>query len=103
MKKWKVRKNIVREIALERIDVLTSLAQSVWPQHPLLAYRYNNLAFKILQKTKVKLPYSIKKRFCRRCLTPFIEGETCSTTVLNDIAERKKCLVCGYSRVYKVK
>lgn len=78
----------VNEIARERCEKLFELAKASSDEK--LAKRYVSLARKIAMRHRIHL----KKDYCRNCLTPFVEGRTVKTRVLNKTLQ-KTCLACG--------
>ncbi len=75
----KHRKKPVKErvIALERIEILFSEAETAFKEHPERSNRYVELARKIAMKTKVRIRPELKKRFCKHCLTYLKPGINC--------------------------
>ena len=60
-------KNEEREIALENVNKLFSMAK----KNNQFSKRYVELALKTSQRYKIKLPAEYKKRFCKHCYTLF--------------------------------
>jgi len=57
----------VREIALERIKRLFSLAIETLHERPDLAQRYVEIARKIAMRVKIRLPREMRLLICRHC------------------------------------
>ncbi len=75
MKRQKaIRIDKQRRIAFERVERLLDLASSA---EQGLADRYVDLARKISMKVNLRLPSSIKRRFCKSCGTYFRPGVNC--------------------------
>lgn len=55
------------DIAKERMDILFSLAEKEFRQHPHRAHRYVILARKISKKYNTKIPLKWNRRFCKKC------------------------------------
>ncbi len=95
-KKWKIRQNIIKKISKRRIAFLLDLAKGTWKKEPELAKRYVQIAFGLVKKNRVKLSVKEKFSFCRKCLRPWVEGETV------EIEDEGKLLAfkcaCGYVR-----
>lgn len=66
-----------------------------------LARRYVGLAWRIVVRTRVRLPRRLKWRFCRRCGALFLPGKNCRVR-LRRVGRRSSlvvtCLECGYRR-----
>ena len=88
-------------IALERIERLFELAERVSREHPERADRYVELAWRIATRHNVRIPKSMRTKFCRRCKSFFgpdryrVRLRTKPTTRLVIT-----CLRCGYSRSF---
>ncbi len=63
-----------RKIARERIDVLFTLAERVFPYEPELANRYVGIALAVQQKAKIRMPRKWKRRYCRKCHSFLVPG-----------------------------
>lgn len=57
------------DIAKERIDILFDLADEELKKHPERSRRYVQLARKIGLRYNVRLPETVKKKFCKHCNT----------------------------------
>lgn len=44
----------------------------------------------------------LRKKFCKKCYTPYIPGKNCKIRIKNKI-KRVKCLNCGYIARWKLK
>ncbi len=60
-------KNETNQIAIERIDLLLTRADEIYPEEPDLALRYGELARKIAMKARIRLPKRWRIRFCNNC------------------------------------
>lgn len=56
-----------KDIAYQRIQILLSKADELYPKDPALAQRYGELARKIAMKVRIRLPVKWRKRYCRYC------------------------------------
>jgi ribonuclease P protein subunit RPR2 len=83
----------VRDLALQRMERLFSLAASVHEAHPERSRRYVQIACRISTRTRVRMPRPLKRLFCKHC-----EG------FLSPVASRVRlrqgilittCLSCG--------
>ncbi|MGC8572046.1 MAG: ribonuclease P protein component 4 [Candidatus Micrarchaeia archaeon] len=89
-------KNIIKQIAEERIEILFDEAQKKYHKNPDLAKKYIKNMIKISSHYKVKIPKSIKNNICRKCNNLLIPGYNTSIRIVSSkeyIA--KKCLSCG--------
>jgi nicotinamidase-related amidase len=84
----------IRKIAIERIEKLFKLAQSIAKENPTRARRYVELARRIGMKAEISIPRKHKRKFCRGCNTFFIPGKTCKVR-LNNGQVSYLCLSCG--------
>ena len=62
------------EIAKKRIKFLFNEAKGVFKNDPNLASKYVKTARRIAMKYKIKLPSSLKKRFCKNCYSYLVPG-----------------------------
>ncbi len=90
-----------RKIALERIEILFELAEKAEDK---LADRYVYLARKIAMRFNLKLPKTLKQKFCHHCYIYFkLDRVTVRTNAKNKAIEYT-CSVCskvtryGYQR-----
>jgi len=63
----KFRRDLEREIAAERIQILLKLAQETYRKDKALTQRYVDLAKSIVTKSKVKIPLQYKRLICKHC------------------------------------
>ncbi|QQG40048.1 MAG: ribonuclease P [Candidatus Aenigmatarchaeota archaeon] len=90
-----------RRIARERVSILVRLAREEARAHPERSKRYIELAMKIAEKYKVRLPKSAKRKFCKRCRAYWIPGVSVSVR----LKSRERiiayiCASCGYEKRY---
>ncbi len=87
----------IKEIALERIDILFDLAKKEFKKHPERSNRYVKIAKKILMKIQEKMPRKHIYSYCKKCNSYLVIGE-------NATKRKKKkfinltCKNCGYTR-----
>ncbi|MFH0752711.1 MAG: ribonuclease P [archaeon] len=79
-KQRKIKVEKQRKIAKERVERLLDLASSASQK---LADRYVTLARKISMKVNLRLPSSLKRKFCRNCGTYFRPGVNCRVRTRN--------------------
>ena len=93
--------NDAETIALERIERLFELAERVFGEHPERADRYVELAWRIATRHNVRIPKSMRTKFCRRCKSFFgpdryrvrLRAKPTTRLVIT-------CLRCGYTRTF---
>jgi len=94
----------IQKVAKERIEKLLTMAEKIHKEDPELARRYVELALKVARKNRVRIPKKWKYRFCKKCFSWWVPGET----VIIRLKPRPKphilyiCTVCGsvYRRGY---
>ena len=70
----KVEQEQTEHIAQQRIQILLTQADNVYPEDSALAKRYGELARKIAMKARIRLPKKWRRRFCRHCKTFLYPG-----------------------------
>lgn len=91
-----------KKIAKERIAILFSEAEKVFPSDKTLADRYVELARKISMKFNVRFTSEQKRRFCKHCYSYLVPSVN-SRVRVRDKMIVNYCLVCkrfnkfGYS------
>ena len=105
MSKRILRKKEQREkkkIALERINILFTLAERVFPYDEELANRYVEIALAIQQKAKVRMPRKWKRRYCKRCHSFLVPGVNARVRLRQKRMPHVviKCLKCGHIMRY---
>lgn len=91
-----------KRIALERIDILFSLAERVFPYDKDLANRYVEIALAVQQKAKVRMPRKWKRRYCKRCHSFLVPGVNAQVRLRQKRMPHVviKCLECGHIMRY---
>lgn len=91
-----------RKIARERIDVLFTLAERVFPYEPELANRYVGIALAVQQKAKIRMPRKWKRRYCRKCHSFLVPGKNARVRLRDKPYPHVvvKCLECGHVMRY---
>jgi ribonuclease P protein subunit RPR2 len=87
-------KDDYKAIAVERIGRLFELAEKAFEKHPELSDRYVTLAWKISTRYNVRLPATLKRKFCRKCLSFWKPGASCRVRVQSGCVV-VTCLRCG--------
>jgi ribonuclease P protein subunit RPR2 len=88
-------KDDYKAIAVERIERLFELAERVFEKRPELSDRYVKLAWKIATRYNVRLPVTLKRKFCRKCLSFLRPGASCRVRVQSGCVTTA-CLRCGH-------
>ncbi len=88
-----------RKIAKERIDILFTLAERVFPHEPELANRYVEIALAVQQKARIRMPRKWKRRYCKRCHSFLVPGVNARVRLRNGRVVIK-CLECGHIMRY---
>ncbi|NHJ12074.1 MAG: ribonuclease P [Candidatus Thorarchaeota archaeon] len=95
----------VRDLAKTRISLLWEQASKSARTNPELARRQMEIADKVAQKARVKIPLRIKRQICKKCGRVLIPGGNCRIRVRNN-RERHvvvTCLECGAVRRFPVR
>lgn len=84
--KRKYKKNPKKQvkIAKERIKKLFEQAEIRFKEDPKLANRYVYLARKIAMKLKIRIPPSLKRRFCKHCYSYLVPNKNCRVRIRKD-------------------
>lgn len=93
----KDRKAQAKELARERIEIL--VASALGEKDEKLAGRQAMLAKKIAMRHRVRLPYSMRQLFCKKCKSFIVPGRTSRVRVgrSNTRAVRLTCARCGHT------
>ena len=92
-------KPILKEIAIERMQILIDNAISNAKENPELSQRQALLARKISMRHKVRMPYELRMVFCKKCKS-FIAPGLNSTIRLGRtsvMSIRITCNFCGHT------
>ena len=69
------------KIAKRRINFLFDLAKEHFKEDSRLSDKYVKMARRIAMKYKIKLPSSLKKRFCKHCHRYLVPGVNCRVRI----------------------
>lgn len=83
-----------KKLAAERIERLFDLSEGVFRERPELADRYVRAAWKLKTRYNIRLPKSLKLKFCRKCLSFWRPGVSCRVRVQSKRIAIT-CLKCG--------
>lgn len=92
-------KPVLRQIALERMQILINNAISNAKMNPVLSQRQALLAQRISTRHKIRMPYQLKIVFCKKCksfIAPGINSKIrLGRTSIKSI--RISCNLCGHT------
>ncbi|VVB75769.1 Ribonuclease P protein component 4 [Candidatus Tiddalikarchaeum anstoanum] len=71
----------VKELALERINILISMAK----KHPEYAKRYVYLIRKLSEKAGIPVPVEYKRWMCKGCNAYLVPGKNCTVRLKNKV------------------
>jgi len=91
------KKNIER-IATERIEILIDNALNEINSDEKLSQTYAKLALKIGMRVRVRMPYSIRQLFCRKCKQFIVPGVNSTIRIGRTRVKciRITCLKCNH-------
>ncbi len=94
------RNSKAESIAFERVEKLLDLASSIFEKNPDLANRYTELAWNIKTRYNLRLPFKLKRKFCRKCRAFWVPNETCRVRLRSSPSPHIviTCLNCGHER-----
>ncbi|HET6517178.1 MAG TPA: RNase P subunit [Nitrosopumilaceae archaeon] len=92
-------KPVVKQIALERMQILIDNAISNARTNPKLAQRQALLARKISMRLKVKMPYMLRMVFCKKCKSFIAPGINSKFRIGRSTTKsiRITCNFCGHT------
>jgi ribonuclease P protein subunit RPR2 len=91
------KKEQVKEIARERIDILVRSALK--EKDEKLAGRQAALAKKVAMRHRVRMPYEARQLFCKKCKAFIVPGRTARVRIgrAGVRAVRITCALCGHT------
>ena len=92
-------KPILREIAIERMEILIHNAISNAKDNPQLSQRQALLARKISMRHKVRMPYQLRMVFCKKCKSFMAPGINSKIRLGRSSVKsiRITCNFCGHT------
>ena len=84
------------DIAIERMDILFSMAKKEFSTNPERSNRYVSLARKISTKYNTKIPYKWARSYCKNCYKFLAYGNNSSVRLVNGEVNIK-CHECDYT------
>ncbi len=92
-------KPALKQIVLERMDILIDNAISNAKTNPILSQRQASLARKLSMRHKVRMPYALRMVYCKKCksfIAPGINSKIrVGRTSIKSI--RITCNFCGHT------
>ena len=85
----------VRQIALERMEILIQNAMINSRINPSIAQRQATLAKKISTKYRIRMPYHLRMNFCKKC-KKFIAPGVSSRIRLGRSSVKSIRITCGF-------
>ena len=87
----------VKQIAVQRIQILFEQAKKVGKVNPNLAMQYVESARRIAMAAKIRLPIEFRRQTCRKCNVLFVHGINCRVRVKQKREPHVvvTCLNCG--------
>jgi ribonuclease P protein subunit RPR2 len=101
MRKPQTKPDWQKDIAMERIVNLFSLAEKEFREKPERSARYIELASKIGMRYNVRIPVSTKRKFCKHCHAYLSPGVSSKVRKGKD-GVVVTCLSCGRPRRYGI-
>ena len=93
----------IKQIALERIELLLGMAKTELARNPERAKRYVRLAKKMATRYRARPSKGLKRSFCKVCNTPWVIGRS----VRVRLDPHSRCVVykctCGAERHFRYK
>ncbi|RLE51929.1 MAG: ribonuclease P [Candidatus Methanomethylicota archaeon] len=88
---------LIKDIAVQRIDRLFKLAESVFLSSPELANRYVALARRISMRCRVRIPKKWRRRYCHYCGAFLWPGVNCRVRIRSNRMPHVviTCFNCG--------
>ncbi len=85
-----------QDLGLERIKILFDRADFEFKKHPEHSHRYVQLARKIAMRYNIRMPKSLKRKFCKKCYSYLVPGVNCRVRINKaKQALTITCLECG--------
>jgi ribonuclease P protein subunit RPR2 len=91
------KKDVMGQIARERICRLFELAGKEFSEHPERSDRYVQLALKIGKRCNESVPWELKKNYCKKCKSYLKEGRNSKIRIEGSIL-KITCNKCGFTR-----
>jgi ribonuclease P protein subunit RPR2 len=93
----------VASVARERIEILIDQAKEMVRKNEKLSRRYVDLAGRISERTKVRIPSELKRYLCKGCGIPLVPGQNARVRLYaRNTGIVITCLSCGALRRYPI-
>ncbi|MCW4027322.1 MAG: ribonuclease P [Candidatus Bathyarchaeota archaeon] len=105
MPKKRSRQSEAKRLARARIKLLWEQASEIAKTDPEGARQRMQVALKVAQKVRIKVPQEIKRKICRRCGMVLVPGESCRARMRNNRSTHLTvtCIACGNITRYYVR
>jgi ribonuclease P protein subunit RPR2 len=103
--KKRPRQSEAKRLARARIKLLWKQASEITKTDPEGAQQRMQVAFRVAQKVRIKVPQDIKRKICRRCGIVLVPGENCRVRIRNNRSKHLTvtCIACGNITRYYVR
>jgi ribonuclease P protein subunit RPR2 len=98
----KQQKNLIQNIAVQRMQRLFELAKAEFPENPERSRRYVQLIRNISMRNRIGIPREIKSRICKHCYSFLVPGSNARYR-LKDGYLVISCEQCGKEMRYPYK
>ncbi len=105
MPKKRTRQSEAKRLARARIKLLWKQASEIAKTDPEGARQRLQVASRVAQRVRIKVPQGIKRKMCRRCGSVLIPGESCRVRMRSNRSKHLTvtCKACGNITRYYVK
>ena len=86
----------IRQIAVERMNILFDRAEMEFITHPERSNRYVEMALKLSTKYNISVPDKWKRRYCKSCKSFLKPGRNCTVRLVNSQVNIL-CGECGHA------
>jgi ribonuclease P protein subunit RPR2 len=92
-------KPVVRDLLIERMQILIKNAVSYARSNPELAQRQARLAKRLCTKYRIRMPYELRMHFCKKCKKFIVPGFTARVRIgrSNLKSIRTTCGFCNHT------
>lgn len=104
MPRRRTKQSEAKRLARTRIEILWEQALEIAKTDRDGARRRMQVAARIAQRARIKVPKDIKRKICRQCGILLIPGENCRVRMRNNRAKHLTvtCIACGQITRYYV-
>ncbi len=90
----------LRDLVIQRIERALDFSFEIYNNYPEYAVKAVKQAQRLAQKARVRIPTRLRRKFCRKCGTPFVGSSTFSVRVRQNRATHVviRCKSCGFTR-----